>query len=251
MTLDLEAHARLLAPHVSVVRPAGRGPFPVVVQLHDCSGVRPSQRLYAEAARDVGVAAVIVDSFAPRGISRAEASFVCTGMRLRGAERAADLFAALRWLEEQDWADSCRVAAAGWSHGGWAVMEAMVAAGGRHAPSKSTIAKLKLTALFYPYAGPLARTHAKGWGQARPKVFACLAGRDAVVGRAAPRRALRRLAADGLDVALLEFPRATHCFEDEGNWHPLSRYRPDLAEQARAAYAKALAAALTSGGAAA
>ncbi len=187
MSRDLSAHAAWLAPHLTVIRPDGAGPFPVVAQMHGCAGCGRIQTLYAEAAREAGVAAVIIDSLAPRGLGRIEAGLtVCTGLRLRGAERATDLLAVLAWLERQPWADTGRLAAAGWSHGGWSLMEALVAG------SPQALA-LKLAVLFYPYAGLGAHTARSGWGDARPTVVAILAGRDRIVGRAAPTRALARL----------------------------------------------------------
>ena len=234
---DLAAHAAWLAPHLQVVRPPGPGPFPVVVQMHGCGGVQPMQSRYAEAACAAGVAAVVVDSLAPRGISRTEAQLtVCTGLRLRGAERAHDLLAVLAWLDGEAWADTGRLAAAGWSHGGWSVMEALAAPDAQD----PRLAALSLVILVYPYAGPLARSARHGWGPHRPQVRACLAGRDAVVGRVSPLRALERLKADGLDVEVLTLPDATHCFDDECARDPRTRYRPDLAAAAEAFYVTAL-----------
>lgn len=216
--------------------PEGSGPFPVVLQMHGCGGVLPMQKRYAEAARKAGVAAVILDSLTPRGLTRQEALLtVCTGLRLRGAARAEDLRIALDWIAAQPWADAGRVAAAGWSHGGWSVMEALAAD-----DDHPGVAALKLAVLVYPYAGPLARTTSQGWGRNRPKVLACLGGRDRVVGRLAPRRALSRLQADGLDVELLEFEDAGHCFDDEAGHPPGVAYRPDLAARLRERYAAAL-----------
>ena len=62
MNRSLDARLALLAPRLKVVLPPGAGPFPVVVQMHDCRGVNPLQQDYAEVARALGVAAVIVDS---------------------------------------------------------------------------------------------------------------------------------------------------------------------------------------------
>ena len=223
-----------------VLLPEGPGPFPVVVQMHGCGGVLPMQRRYAEAARQAGVAAVILDSLAPRGIARQEALLtICTGLRLRGAERAADLRTALDWIAEQPWADPDRVAAAGWSHGGWSIMEALAADDGH-----AGVAGLKLAVVVYPYCGPLARTASHGWGGNRPRVLACLGGRDAVVGRLAPRRAVNRLKADGLDVDLLAFEDATHCFDDDHANDPRAVHRPDLAAVLSARYVAALRGAL-------
>jgi dienelactone hydrolase len=71
-------------------------------------------------------------------------------------------------------------------------------------------------------------------------VYACLAGRDAVVGRLAPLRALERLKAEGLQVEVLTLPGATHGFDDECASDPRTRYRPDLAAQAQRFYVAAL-----------
>jgi len=239
--MDLAPHIARLEPHVHVVRPDGPGPFPVVLQLHDCSGLTPMQFGYAEAARDLGVAAVVLDSFTPRGIGRREAQLtVCTGMQLRGGERAADLLAGLRWLEGQPWADVDRVAAAGWSHGGWSIMEALAETPPCELSDQAALSRLRAAILFYPYAGPPSRTARCGWGAYRPKVYACLGGRDVVVGAAAPTRALQRLADDGLDVEVLTLPEATHCFDDNLASAPHVRYRADLAAEARALFLKAL-----------
>jgi len=229
-----------LIPHLDVLLPEGEGPFPVVVQMHGCGGILPMQRRYAEAAREAGVAVVILDSLKPRGIVRQEALLtVCTGLRLRGAERAQDLRDALDWIAEQPWADAERVAAAGWSHGGWSLMEALAADDGHPG-----VAALKLAVLVYPYCGPLARTASAGWGRHRPRVLTCLGGRDQVVGRLAPRRAIDRLRADGLEVDLLEFEDAGHCFDDETGHPPGVAYRPDLAALLRERYVTALRRAL-------
>jgi dienelactone hydrolase len=139
----------------------------------------------------------------------------------------------------QTWADPERIAAAGWSHGAWSIMEALAADDGH-----AGVEALKLAVLVYPYAGPLARTASQGWGRNTPAVLACIGGRDAVVGRLAPRRAIARLQDDGLDVELIEFDDATHCFDDDQASDPRSVHRPDLAAQLRERYAAALRRAL-------
>ena len=118
-------------------------------------------------------------------------------------------------------------------------MEAL-AAGDANAGIKA----LKLVVLLYPYAGPLARTASQGWGGNRPAVLACIGGRDAVVGSLAPRRAIRRLEDDGLDVELIALPDATHCFDDDQASDPRTVHRPDLAALMRERYAAALGRAL-------
>ncbi|MEO6339687.1 MAG: dienelactone hydrolase family protein, partial [Caulobacteraceae bacterium] len=97
-----------------------------------------------------------------------------------------------------------------------------------------------LAVLIDPYAGPPSRTASAGWGENRPKVRALLGGRDAVVGAVLPKRALKRLTADGLDVTTVLIPDATHCFDDENASDPRTHYREDLSAEAQAFYAAAL-----------
>ena len=244
--MDLATHADRLEGHLTVVKPDASGRLPLVVQLHGCGGIQPMQFRYAEAARDIGLAAVVLDSLGPRAIGRREAQLtVCSGLRLRGAERAVDVLATLGWLRDQPWADPDRIAVAGWSHGGWAIMEALTQASPGAAAEAEALSRLKAAILFYPYAGPLSRTRSRGWGANRPKVYACLGGRDAVVGQVLPDRALQRLEDDGLDVRRLILPEATHCFDDPDASDPRSRYRPDLARRALDFYAAALVEALS------
>ena len=246
----LAARADLLARGVRVIKPAGPGPFPVALQMHGCAGSQPFQNSYAEAAMKAGVAVVIVDSFKPRGMSRMDGSLlVCTGTVLRGPQRAGDLYAMLHWLKSQPWADANRVMAAGWSHGGWTIMDAFAQNDGAARmtglvdANPGVLKGVRGVFLVYPYASFPSLTSARGWS-ARPKVFAVLGGKDQVVGVSGPQRALDRLKRDGLAVDTLLFPDATHAFDDDDANDPRTRYRPDLRATAEGYYVKALRAAL-------
>lgn len=243
-------HAERLASGFTVLKPSGAGPFPVVLQLHGCAGSQPFQNHYATEAVKAGVAVVIIDSFKPRGMSRFDGSlFVCTGTTLRGSQRAADLYAVMRWLGDQPWADQTRVMAAGWSHGGWTVMDAL--AQGAAAPKMTGLRDahpdllkgVRGTFLVYPYAAYPSLTSNRGWNGAKPKVFAILGGKDQVTGVKYPQRSLDRLRRDGLEVDVLLFPEATHAFDDDDANDPRTRYRADLSEQARGYYVASLRAA--------
>lgn len=247
----LAERADHLARHVRVLKPAGFGPFPVALQLHGCAGCQPFQNSYAEAAVKAGVAVVIVDSLRPRNMSRLDGSlFVCTGTALRGAQRAGDLYAMLDWLKRQPWADANRVVAAGWSHGGWTIMDAFAQGSGAARMTglvdadPAQLKAVKGTFLVYPYASFPSLTSARGWS-ARPKVFAVLGGKDQVVGVAGPMKALNRLKADGLSVDILTFPDATHAFDDDDANDPRTRYRADLRAAAEQYYVQALRSAFT------
>ena len=223
-----------LTPITEVMRPDGAGPFPTAILLHGCGGLQPLQRRYAEAIRGAGAAAVLIDSFEHRGISRMHAHLtVCTGLRLRGDARAQDLFDVIDWLGGQAWSDPARLCAIGWSHGAWTIMDALAIAGRNHA-RRPLASRLRSVGLIYPYCGVAALTTGRGWGGLAPDVTAIIAGRDQVVGSRAPLRALTRLKADCVPVDLHLFEDATHAFEDDEASDPRTRYRPDLATRATA-----------------
>jgi dienelactone hydrolase len=104
----------------SIVLPQGKPPFPAVVVLHGCNGVAPHTRWWARRLASWGYAALIIDSFSSRGLVQ-----VCDGSRaLPGPERAKDVFAAASYLRSRPDIDGSRIAALGYSHGGWTALNA-------------------------------------------------------------------------------------------------------------------------------
>ena len=74
----------------SIILPSGTPPFPAVVVLHGCNGVSQNTFVWARRLASWGYAALIINSFNPRGLQQ-----VCDGSRaLPGAERAQDAFEA-------------------------------------------------------------------------------------------------------------------------------------------------------------
>ena len=211
----------LLQPAMSVTRPDGEGPFPVVVMLHGCGGRQDFIDTYAETVRRAGAVAVVVDSFKPRGISTIMAyGTVCTGLQLWGRQRAGDLFAVMEWVREQSWADHQRIYAAGWSHGGWTIIDALSLRSGpemRRATgltdlSDEPLAGLAGCFLAYPYAGRASFAGRRAWRFA-PRTTAIIGGRDYIVGTATPRAALERLRQQGVPIDIEVFADATHAFD--------------------------------------
>jgi dienelactone hydrolase len=246
--MDSAAWGEKVAKHSRVFKPAGPGPFPVALILHGCGGKTPFLEDYARAAVQSGWAAVVVDSLKPRGLSTLDAKlFVCTGVALGGLKRSADVFAMLAWLETQGWADQNRVFLAGWSHGGWTIMDSYAV--GANAARATTLVdadpvklreRVKGTLLVYPYAGYPSLTSARGWGEAGPSIWSVLAGKDQVVGWKAPGKALDRLARDGLSVDRVFFDDATHAFDDDKANDPRARYRLDLFQEVQTYFTRAL-----------
>lgn len=228
----LEQRITRLEPHFSIRQPDAEGRVPVVLMLHGCGGNRPFTDGVAEAAVQAGAAAVIIDSYAPRRISRIAAiATVCTGARLHGRERAGDLYAAIAWARRQEWVDPNRIVAIGWSHGGWTIMDAlalrpgaeMQRATGLDDLSDEPLEGLAGTMIVYPYAGVGTYVGRREWRMA-PRSVAIVAERDYIVGSS--RAALERQRARGAPLDIHVFENATHAFEDEHAEDPRVRYNP-------------------------
>ena len=99
----------------TLVRPAGPGPFPAVVQLHGCAGIEAQSFRWARWLAEHGYVALVVDSFGPRGVK---------GDCRSGPDeppitaRFDDAVGALHYLQSQTYVRGDRVAAIGWSQGG-------------------------------------------------------------------------------------------------------------------------------------
>src|SRR5215472_8593001 len=95
-------------------KPPGRGPFPVVILLHNCAGIdgSPSLAVWAQLMWAQGYATLRLDSFTARGYSN-----VCANLQVRPAERAQDVFAAAYMLAARPDVRPDRIAALGVSHG--------------------------------------------------------------------------------------------------------------------------------------
>jgi dienelactone hydrolase len=120
---------------LTVARPAGEGPFPAVVILHDCSGLGPrSSGAPGRWSRELvahGYVTLLPDSFTTRG----HPDGVCTdGRPSRGevapARRALDAYAALAHARALPFVDGRHVGLMGGSHGGSTTLAALAAADG-------------------------------------------------------------------------------------------------------------------------
>lgn len=239
----LEQHLGLIQPYWELFLPDGKGPFPTIIQLHGCGGQKPFMLVYADLARRAGAAVVVIDSNSPRRISRAVAyATVCTGMQLPGRERAADLFTAIAWARRQSWCDPRRLAASGWSHGGWTISDAlgfrdiaeMARATGIEDLKGEPLAGLASLFLVYPYLGPLALRE-RPW-RLQPDVAVVLCGRDVVAGGEWPRLALARAKAQGAKVDIVTFETATHAFDDPSAVLGVLSHNPGLVPRAHRLY---------------
>ena len=227
-----------------------RAGAPLVILLHGCGGVRDHLRRYGEAAAGVGAQAVVIDSYAARGWSRAFGlAFVCTGAVLHGRERAGDVLAAAWGLLGEAHPDRPLILA-GWSHGGWAAMDLMTmpvtntGEAGVADPDPACLRNLRGLFLAYPYGGVGALSRGRPWLRA-PDVLAIAPTRDHVTSARDVDRLYARARASGAHLALWR-PEATHSFDEPTTAFPM-RHDEALTRQSLDRFAAFVAAAFAPG----
>jgi dienelactone hydrolase len=121
--------------------PNGSGPFPAVIVLYGCNGVTPHARWWARRMVSWGYAALVIDSFRPRGIVN-----ICNnGTLLQPALRASDAFAGAAYLATLASVDAARLALIGFSHGG---VSALLAA--QRSPPAGSV-RFQAIVAYYPW----------------------------------------------------------------------------------------------------
>lgn len=222
----LAERTNLLEPTVEYYAPAAGGRAPLVILVSGCGGLHGLQgpktvmSNYAGAATRAGAYAVVMDSFASRGIPFDDAvSTVCSGLRLHGNERAGDIIAAEALAREHWKIDFSGVILAGWSHGGWTVMELLSAGpnatniAGFRVDQKSPALTPDAVALFYPYCGFLNSTGRSTWAFKGPLLYLNASTNAPAAGKECTDAILHaRGGADAL--TLVDYPN-THAFDEE------------------------------------
>ncbi|MBX3481155.1 MAG: dienelactone hydrolase [Caulobacter sp.] len=235
----LDARWDRLATHAVITGPADQRRRPLALLFHGCGGVQAHLDDYAAAAVAAGWRAAIIDSYTPRGWSRAYGlGLVCTGMRFWGFERAGDVLASIHGLSRRDDVDPDNIVLAGWSHGGWAIMDLMTMALERPVEARLADASPALlngvTGLYlnYPYVGLGTRGGRRDW-RYRPRVQGVIAATDHLGGPHLHERAYERARAAGCAVETVTVA-GTHAFDQPQelllNVSPMRR-DPDLTQE--------------------
>ena len=216
---DQDIHAARLAEHMRISLPEGDGPFPTVLQFHGCGSSLSSQDDWAAFLNEHGYGAIIVDSLGPRDISREEAlTSVCTGFQLTSIERAGDIIAAVRHAKTLPAVDADNLFVAGWSHGGWSIMDLLTLDLPDEVPPNLTAASwddlsgVRGAVLIYPYCGFPSRSEPQGWQHMIPAtVF--MGDIDPIAPARDCMRAFERLREDGADIETRIFEGADHDYD--------------------------------------
>jgi dienelactone hydrolase len=223
----LDQRAAMLAPAMEYHAPAGGGAAPLVIFASGCGGLNGLQgaktimKNYAAAATAAGAYVAVFDSFAPRDIGFEESvAWVCSGMRLRGDARAADIIAA-EALARQHWNTRFTgVILAGWSHGGWSVMELLSAGpdanhvGNFHIKAPAGSLSPDAVALYYPYCGLLNSAGRSRWSFDGP-LFLLTADADSPGAGKTCSDAIAHARGNLDGVEAYHFASNTHAFDED------------------------------------
>lgn len=184
----------------------------------------------------MGWRAAIVDSYGARGWSRNYGmATVCTGLQFHGDQRAGDILAAITGLSARPDVDGTRLALAGWSHGGWGIMEAMSADPSRRGAlglvdaQDCDLSGVQATWLAYPYIGFGASNRMRPWRHC-PRVLAVIARRDHLTTVRNAERIHAMVKTCGAEVETW-IAEGTHSF-DEPMSSPPMRHDPKLTDEA-------------------
>lgn len=233
------SHAKFMAPGLELVTPPGPGPFPTVLLIHGCGGLRgpyepnPIMDEYAASAVKAGWAAAILDSYAPRDWEARWARIrVCSGLRLRGFHRAADVLAGLDVLRDDPRVDTRHLRIASWSHGGWAVGDLVTLRDPGDSSLRRTMAGVEAIYFTYPFCAFPAQAGRRDWTW-KGDVRWVFAEQDTVQSKAGCQPMIERARRAGARTDIVVFPGVTHAF-DERLTTPDSTFRFDPKAAARA-----------------
>jgi dienelactone hydrolase len=132
------------------------------------------------------------------------------------------------------------VCLAGWSHGGWSIMDLMtmpLTAPGEAAladPDPTPLAGVRSLFLAYPYGGFAALSRSHSWLRS-PEVLGVVPAWDHFTGRGDVELIYAPARRAGSTVELWELAEGSHSFDEPDPAWPMNRH-PAMAEEARARF---------------
>jgi dienelactone hydrolase len=196
-------------------RPEGPGPFPAMVLLHGCGGMRSGEKLGARDAQwnellvKRGYAVLHVDSFGPRGLR--ETCSLREPPVQPDRERPFDAYGELAWLQTRADILPARIGLMGWSNGAMATLSTLRT----DAPARTGIAAdFRVAIAFYPGCRAVAAKRPE-WDTAI--ALHILIGEKDDWTNAPPCVSLVKAAAGrGAPVSITVYPGAYHDFDAPG-----------------------------------
>jgi dienelactone hydrolase len=185
--------------------PAKAGPVPALVIHHGSGGVSSEREgRYAREMAAMGVAAVVIDSFKPRGVTQT----VTDQSAVTGPDFNNDALAVLKALGANPRIDRSHIGITGFSKGGTAALmashENLIAAAGVPAGLRYA-----LHVPFYPSCG----TQYRNPRTSRAPIYMLIGGADTYVGVEPCQTYAEALRAAGAQVSVTVFPNAGHGFD--------------------------------------
>jgi dienelactone hydrolase len=189
-------------------KPNGSGPFPAVVLMHSCGGVRnPHIKQHAQELLKAGYVVLVTDSFEPRGVQN------CANRVVSGSAGVADAYAALAYLAAKPFVDKSRIYQVGYSWG--AIISTMLAS-----PQSATIvgSSLRFAATVSNYSNCSYQDKYKLVLQDSDRPFLMLMGeRDQELPSSNCFPLLTEMKTQGSPVEWFVFPNATHSWDKPSN----------------------------------
>jgi dienelactone hydrolase len=184
---------------------AASRPAPAMIIMHGSGGVH-AQREYAYAHRfnELGVAAIVIDSFKPRGVR----TTVEDQAAVRETDMLADAIAVLRVLRSRPDIDPARIGLIGFSKGGTVVLKAAL----RRNMKDTGDGKFALLFALYPWCGDLPMDF-------RPTdapLTMLLGSNDTYVGTASCREYAKKFEAAGGKLTLKVYEGGRHGWDVTG-----------------------------------
>jgi dienelactone hydrolase len=203
----------------TVSKPAGPGPFPAVVIMHDCSGPGPPSSGAPERwSREL--VTLMPDSFSTRDRPGGVCTDVSPGRAdVSPARRVRDAYAALAYLRSLPFVDGARVGLMGGSHGGSTTLAAMSAPeNGWDLLAREKRAGFKAAVALYP----VCATALGGWRADTTGTYRAVAPLLTLIGDQddwTPARPCEKLAQSSREteypVAIIVYPGAHHSFDSD------------------------------------
>jgi dienelactone hydrolase len=185
-------------------KPLGDGPFPAVVLMHSCGGVKnPHIKQHAQELVGEGYVVLVVDSFGPRGMEN------CATRILSGSAGVADAYAALNFLASKPFVDKTRIYQVGYSWG--AIVSTMLAS---PQSAKLVDSQLRFTATVSNYSNCSYQEKYRLVLDDSDRPFLMLmGGQDRELPMATCFPLLESMKAAGKPVSWHIFPDATHSWD--------------------------------------
>jgi len=218
---DAPSSAFPSAPEMAFYKPAGPGPFPAVVLIHQCHGLRLSARnwqnmsmlTWAKEAVAKGFVVLVLDSLGPRGVD-----MVCSGSKggVNLPRGTLDALQAAEHLRKFHFVDPDRVSLIGLSWGG---IVGMLASSKLWAETLGPGRRIAAAVALYPKCSPATPANGTPYSLVNADIdrpMAVLVGEidiDEPAGDCVSR--LEPLKAAGAPVDWTVYPQATHCWDCE------------------------------------